>query len=144
VSSRVIVILLALVPYLWGAKLEYISISSVVFKGDSPSYVISAKSYINNIQAKDKMKFLFNQKAYMLKYNFYKDGLFKTIHASIHFLKAYILGPKIHFVGVTGKVANLTIKAKELIYDYNSFTLISCEVRSQNSIIRRKKYIITP
>jgi len=105
------------------------------------NYEIKAKRYIENFSKKNKLGFLLNRKLFMLKYNYYDNGIFKSKKVKLFFKKAYILLGRVHLFEVKGMIDNSKIIAKEVIFDeYKTYILKKCEVKKNKHTYRRKEF----
>jgi len=106
-------------------------------------YQISSKFHLNRVIKKETIKLLLNRRQYMLDNNYYLDGEFTSKGCKLAYKKAYILGGKVHLLGVKGVINNQEVEAKEVIFDgYKKFILKQCEVKSKNKIYRRREFVV--
>jgi len=130
-------------PLLWGVDIEFTNIKYQSISSHHSSYQLISKSYVQKSETKNYKLFIFNRRQYMLKNNYYLDGFLKTKVAKIHYKKAYLLGGKVYLIETDGYINNVKIVAKEIIYDKKrDYLLKKCVVKTEHSVLRRKKYLI--
>ncbi|MCK4440467.1 MAG: hypothetical protein KAU90_00580 [Sulfurovaceae bacterium] len=107
-------------------------------------YQLTAKKYIENFSKKNKVKFFINRKLYMLKNNYYSEGVFQSQKTKLFYKKAYVLFGKVYLFDVNGTIDKAKVTAKEVIFDgYQNYLLKKCEIIENKSIYRRNKFKLT-
>lgn len=107
-------------------------------------YQLTAKKYIENFSKKDRVKFFINRKLYMLKNNYYSEGVFESKKTKLFYKKAYVLFGKVYLFDVNGTIDKAKVTAKEIVYDgYQTYLLKECEIIEDTHIYRRNKFEIT-
>ena len=141
--------LLYLLPtFGWGVTIEFSNMTQEFIPTQQTSlkksyYKLTSQYHIKKISKKDSSFLLLNRKKYMLKNNYYIDGVFQRGETVLHYKKAYVLGGKVYLLIVNGILENRQVNAKEVVYDgYNSYLLKKCEVRTKTRIYRRNKLTI--
>jgi len=125
-------------------QIEFKDITSKIIpikKCSKVYYQLSADRYIEKFSKKDKIKFIINMKSYMLKNNYYSNGIFQAKNVNLSFKNSYVLFGKVYLFDVSGKIENREIKAKEIVFNgYKTYLLKRCEVVTSKRIYRRKKF----
>jgi hypothetical protein len=130
---------------LFAIKIEFIGITSQVIPFETHNkasyYKITAKKYIEKFEKKDRVIFFINRKSYMLRNNYYSDGLFKSKKTELSYKKCYILFGKIYLFDVNGTIDNAKVIAKEIVFDgYRNYLLKKCEVKKNGYTYRRNRF----
>lgn len=126
--------------HLYGVEIEITNPQTTFIRSTKKEYTITAKKYIDKINAKDAIKILFFREKFFLANSYYEDGNFTKGKLFLKFKKAYKFSGKVNLYKVKGKFNDSIITAKKAIYKNNSITLYNCEIKSPKYILRRKKY----
>ena len=126
--------------HLYGVEIEITDPQTTFIHSAKKEYTITAKKYIDKINAKDAIKVLFFREKFFLANSYYEDGNFTKDSLFLKFKKAYKFSGKVNLYSINGKLNNSKITAKKAIYKNSSITLYNCEIKSPRHILRRKKY----
>ena len=126
--------------HLYGVEIEITNPQTTFIHSAKKEYTITAKKYIDKINAKDAIKILFFREKFFLANSYYEDGNFTEDKLFLNFKKAYKFSGEVNLYKVKGKFNDIIITAKKAIYKNHSVTLYNCEIKSPKYILRRKKY----
>ncbi len=140
--SKITKLFLIAIPtlHLFGVEIEITNPKTTFIQDSKKDYYITAKRYIEKIDANSAIEMLLFQKEFFLSNCYYANGTFTKGALSLNFNKAYKFSKKVHLFNVKGNYENATIQAKEAIYSNNMLLLKSCEINTPKKIIRRKKF----
>ena len=120
---------------------DVISQTIPIKKSSKVYYQLQADSYIERFLKKNRIKFLLNIKAYMLKNNYYNNGTFQSQKVSLSFKKAYVLFGKVYLFDTNGTIDTSKVISKEIIFDgHRDYILKKCKIEKNNYIYRRNKF----
>ena len=125
--------------------LYFDNIKVAFFSKSEETYLIKAKKHIKKFDKKNKkdiFKLLTDIQTFMLENSFYSDGYFETKSSLIHFQKAYKMGNKLYIFNANGKIKQFKVVAKKIVFTKNGYLLKKCELKTENKILRRKKFFI--
>lgn len=141
---RYIVFLFISPIIIWAFRIEYSDLTiTILERNKGYKYSLNAKYHRIDLSNKNKLLLLFNLEQYMLKNDYYQNGMLKTLKSSLSYQKAYKLREKVYLYDVNGSISNMIIKAKKVMYDGESnYVLHSAEIIKSKKILRRTKYFI--
>ena len=146
---RSLLLFLSFSTFGWGVNIEFRNLTqelipTYITTSKKSYYKLTAYSHIENFSNnKDSSLLLLNRKKYMLKNNYYLNGMFNTSKTTLNYKKAYVLSGKVYMLSVHGYINNQKIKAKEIIFDgYKKYILKKCEVKTVYKVYRRSKFTI--